>query len=252
MENNKYTLEFTVVGHDTDLNKRMKPHSFMNYAQEMAYESASRLGFGYDELIKNNTAWILSRYHFKFLRPVLWREKVTMETWHKGFQGLFFIRDFKLCGEDGQPSILGTSSWVVLDMAARSLVRSDQINAIIPADSVCTEDVIEQNCPKVIMPRTAEPELVNSHAIKYTDLDFLGHTNNVQYVIWSMDAVGTDITFNKRCTELFINFSKEIPAGKTVDIYRLIQENEDGTKTVTVEGKVEGVQSFCCKMIFEA
>lgn len=250
-ENNKLTIDFTVPGHATDLNKLMKPHAFMNYAQEMAYESASNLGFGYDVMIEKDYAWILARYHFKFLRPVLWREKVKIQTWHKGVQGLYFIRDFKLFGEDGETSVLGTSSWVVLDMNARSLVRTDAINEMIPENTCCADNAIEQNSPKVIMPRNAEPELVNTHAIKYTDLDFLGHTNNVQYVIWSMDAVGTDITLHHRCTELMINFNKEIPCGKTVEIYRLLQQDSEGKYIAVVEGKVEGTTSFCCKMFFD-
>lgn len=247
----KLKVKEVIPSYATDFRKQLKPTAFMDYAQEMAYKGATNLGFGYDVLVKTNMAWVLSRVHLQFVRPVLWREEVELQTWHKGLNGLYFIRDFMMLGGDGEPSVRGTSSWIVLDTEARSFVRTEKIQEIVPDDSQCSDAAIEEPCPKVMMPRKSEPEKVGERVVNYSDVDFLGHTNNVRYAVWSMDAAGTDITFERPCKELFINFNKETHVGETVEIFRLIQTDEQtGEITVTVEGKVEGQQSFCCKLIF--
>ena len=54
----------------------------MDLAQEAAGLHAVELGFGYEDLIKNNTAWILSRVNIKFVDTPIWRDDITLTTWH--------------------------------------------------------------------------------------------------------------------------------------------------------------------------
>lgn len=252
MEKNVLTVRETIPCYTTDFKQRLKPQAFMDYAQELAYRSATNLGFGYDKFMQFNAAWVLSRFHIKFLRPVMWREHVDISTWHKGPTGLFYLRDFTLRGEDGEPAIIATSSWIVLDVKERSFIRTDKIMDLTPSDTEHHEDAIATPCPKVMIPRTVTPEKVAERVINFSDVDFLGHTNNVRYVVWSMDAAGIDTTFHREISELFINFNKETHVGETVEFFRHIEDDpESGRRTIIIEGRVEGQQSFCCKLIFE-
>lgn len=250
MNPNIYSISEVIPCYATDFHKYLRPTAFMDYAQEMAYISATRLGFGYSQLIQDNRAWVLSRFHISFDKPVHWGDKVDIATWHKGVRGLFFLRDFRMCDESGESCVTATSSWVVLDLGARSLVRMDRLEGFTPENTECHDDAIAEPCPKVMIPRDAQPEKVGEHVVNYSDIDCLGHTNNVRYVVWSMDAVGPEITFKYPCRELFINFNRETQLSQTVELYRLVENLEDGSIAVTVEGRVEGVQSFCCKMIY--
>ena len=76
----RYTEKLTIPCYDTDTSWRLKPASFMNYAQEAAGRHAVYLGFGYDDLIVTNTAWILSRVHVEFADTPKWREDITLTT----------------------------------------------------------------------------------------------------------------------------------------------------------------------------
>lgn len=248
---NKYITEEVIPCYATDFHKFLRPTAFMDYAQELAYLSATELGFGYKVLIKEHRAWVLSRFHICFDKPVYWGDKVSIQTWHKGPSGLFFLRDFKLIGEDGEQKVRATSSWIVLDLEKRSFVRVGNGDSMMSEETECHDNAIEEPSPKVMMPRGVEVEKVGEHKVNYSDIDCLGHTNNVRYVVWSMDAVGSDITFKYPCRELFINFNKETHLGETVEIFRYLETAEDGTVTATVEGRVEGNVSFCCKMIFK-
>lgn len=247
----KYTITPSIPSYAVDMNKKLTAQGFMHYAQELAYLGATDLGFGYDVLAQTHTAWVLARFHIKFLRPVFWRENVEIKTWHKGLSGLYFMRDFQLKGEDGEDSVIGTSSWIVLDTEERSFVKPERIMEMVPDETAIHEDAIEQPCGKVMIPRSVTPEKVAEHTVGYSDVDFLGHTNNVRYAVWSMDAAGIETTSERSLKELFINFNKETHLGETVEIFRHVTDNEEtGERIVLVEGKVEGAQSFCCKLVF--
>ena len=158
----------------------------MDLAQEAAGLHAVHLGFGYDDLIKSNTAWILSRVNIKFVNTPLWREDVTLTTWHKGADRLFFLRDFIMKDNQGRERVKATTSWLVLNLETRRLVRDP---LLMEEGTVCTENVIETPADKVQMPKEIQAEHVLEHTVAYSDIDMNGHTNNAMYMQWAMDAV---------------------------------------------------------------
>ena len=242
----KYTEKHTVPCYDTDAAWRLKPTSFMNMAQEAAGRHAVYLGFRYDDLIKTNTAWILSRVHVEFIDTPKWREEITLNTWHKGLNRLFFLRDFVLTDNEGRERVKATTSWLVLNLETRRLVRDPKL---MEDGTICTENALETPADKVQMPKDVEPELVRTHHVSYSDIDTNGHTNNAMYMQWSMNSVGYDITSTRPVKEFTINFNHETKAGDHVEIYRASVEKEDGLH-VYVEGKVDGQSSYCVEIVF--
>lgn len=242
----KYTEKHTIPCYDTDASWRLKPTSFMNLAQEAAGRHAVYLGFGYDDLIKTNTAWILSRVHVEFVDTPKWRENITLNTWHKGLNRIFFLRDFLLTDDEGNTRVKATTSWLVLNLDTRRLVRDPKL---MEEGTVCHEDVIETPADKVQMPKDVEAELVRRHTVSYSDIDTNGHTNNAMYMQWSMNSVGYDITSSRPVKEFTINFNHETKAGDVVDIYRAVVEKEDSLH-VFVEGRVGDASSFCVEIVF--
>lgn len=242
----KLVQNFTIPCYETDALWRLKPASFMDMAQEAAGQHAVYLGFGYDDLIKTNTAWILSRVNIHFIDTPKWREEVTLTTWHKGLDRLFFLRDFIMTDKDGRERVKATTSWLVLNLETRRLVRDPKL---MEEGTVCGEHVLETPADKVQMPKDVEPELAMEHVVAYSDVDMLGHTNNAMYMQWSMDAVEYDLVSERSVKELTINFNHETKAGDKVAIYRASVEKEDDLH-VYIEGKVESVSAFCVELIF--
>ena len=218
----------------------------MDLAQEAAGLHAVELGFGYEDLIKNNTAWILSRVNIKFVDTPLWRDDVTLTTWHKGANRLFFLRDFIMIDKDGKERVKATTSWLVLNLETRRLVRDPML---MEEGTVCKENVIETPADKVQMPKDVPAELVLEHVVAYSDVDMNNHTNNAMYMQWAMDAVDYETASTKAVKEVIINFNHETKSGDVVSIYRSCVEKEDGLH-VYVEGKVEETSSFCIEIIF--
>lgn len=241
----KYIQEYTIPCYDTDASGRLKPASFMNLAQEAAGQHAVYLGFGYDDLIVTNTAWILSRVHIRFVDTPLWKENVVLNTWHKGLNRLFFVRDFRLTDREGKTRVEATTSWLVMNLETRRLVRDPQLRE----GSECLEDVIATPAGKVQMPKDVEPQLMFEHLVAYSDIDVNGHANNAMYMQWAMDAVDYDIASTRPVKEVTINFNHETKAGDVVALYKSIIKTEDGRR-VYVEGKVGDTSAFCVEIVF--
>lgn len=242
----KYTQKITIPCYDADASWRLKPTSFMNYAQEAAGNHAVHLGFGYDDLIASNTAWILSRVHVEFPDAPRWREDVTLNTWHKGLDRLFFLRDFVITDNEGKERVKATTSWLVLNLETRRLVRDPKL---IEDGTVCTENVIETPADKVQMPKDVEAEHVMDHAVAYSDVDMNAHANNAMYMQWAMDAVDYAIASTRPVKEFTINFNHETKFGDVVSIYKARVEQEDGLH-VFVEGKVGDQSAYCVEIVF--
>ena len=243
---NKLTQKFRISSYNVDMSWRLKPASFMDLAQEAENQPATILGFGYDDLIASRTAWVLSRMHVEFVDTPKWRDEVVFQTWHKGLNRLFFLRDFIMTDKEGNPKVKATTSWLVLNLDTRRLVRDPEL---LEDGAVCSENVLETPADKVVMPKDIDPDLVMEHAVAYSDLDMNCHVNNAMYMQWAMDAVDYKIASSRPVKEVTINFNHETKAGDVVSIYRAVVEKEDGLH-VFVEGKVEDTSSFCVEIVF--
>ena len=246
MQTNKLIQKFQIPCYNTDMSRRLKPASFMDLAQEAATLHANILGFGYDDLIVSGNAWIISRMRVVFVDTPKWREDVTLATWHKGLNRLFFLRDFLMTDNDGNVKVKATTSWLVLNLDTRRLVRDPKL---LDEGKTCTENVIETPADKVVMPKDAEVKLVMEHEAAYSDLDMNGHVNNAMYMQWAMNAVNYEISSERPVKEFTINFNHEIKPQEIVSIYKAIVEKEDG-RHVFVEGRVGDQSSFCVEIIF--
>jgi acyl-ACP thioesterase len=171
---------------------------------------------------------------------------VVLKTWHKGLNRLFYLRDFIMTDSEGRERVKATTSWLVLNLETRRLVRDPQL---MEDGTVCTDNVIETPADKVVMPKDVEQEHVMDHVVSYSDVDMLGHTNNAMYMQWAMDAVDYETASSMPVRQVTINFNHETKAGERVNIYRASVQQEDGLH-VFVEGKVDGTSSFAVEIVF--
>lgn len=240
-ESYKFRQDICIPCYQVDREAALRPAAFMDLAQEIAYWAARELGFGYDSLHIHHTAWVLSRMHIRFPASPQWLDRVSLYTWHKGSNGLFYLRDFELLGANGKTAVQATSSWVVIDEQTRRFVRPEDMQGQLNPDYEVA-DAIAEPAPKILFPKDAEPEPAGEHVVAYSDVDIIGHTNNARYVVWAMDALPL-AEAERPVKDLYINFNRETVPGETVQLYRLQQDN-----AWYVEGRVDGKSCFVLKM----
>ncbi|MDD2290282.1 MAG: thioesterase [Bacteroidales bacterium] len=208
-----------ITCYETDAARNLKPYAFMNLAQEMANQDALELGFGYEQLIEKQTIWVLSRVAVRILRPPVWREPVVMETWHKGEDGIFWLRDFLIRNRDETEDLVrATSSWLIIHANTRRIQRPQHILNSSLLQEKATRHAIATPCEKIPVPETGLQYAV-SKKVCPSDLDFNHHTNNARYIEWAMDCLDTELVTKHYVEDFRINFNAESRLSETLDFF---------------------------------
>ena len=245
---NKHIVPLTIPSYLVDFKQRLRPSNFMALAQESAMEAAGVLQFGFEDLAKHNLAWVVSRTKLVFEKIPMWKDRVEFHTWHKGVDGLYFIRDYQMLDKDGSILVNGTSSWITLNTQTRSLFRTDELAQWFDITPQCTDSALEENAGKIVVPK--DSRLVTSHRVTYSDVDFIGHANNTSYIVWAMDCLPSELLRDNFPHIVEINFNKETRGGEVVDIFRKVKEDESSV-VVLFEGRVEGITHFTARFTYK-
>ena len=225
MMGNIYSEDYAIPCYMCDIRSRLRPSSFMDIAQELAARGLDRLGFTDQEINKYNLVWIIARMSVRFPKVPHRLDTVTAQTWHRGLEGMFFLRDYRLIDSEGECAVASTSSWIVMDTRTRKAVRSDHVTDIIDPEPESSLTAMESAPPKLLFPRGAETISSGVHKVLYSDLDYNGHVNNARYVMWAFDALPLSISADKGISGFDINFNREARPCESVGL-RYTQSGE--------------------------
>lgn len=213
-----------------DMRKKLRISSFMDLAQQIAEDDSESRHYGYDDLIRNNDVWILSRMRIGIGRMPEFKERVGLKTWHERTEGPYFIRKYELDDENGNTLVESDSAWAIMNLEGRTVVRPSKYDIPDNAGSSLSGEIP----PKIRIPENAVLVSATSHLSRYSDIDYNFHVNNVKYLIWAMDALG-DVPYDRDFSELTLNFNHEIKPSEEADIEVFehdgalyVQVNDDG------------------------
>jgi acyl-ACP thioesterase len=175
--------------------------------QDIASDHAVILGFGRDDLMRDNRFWVLSRIYAVVDKWPLWEDRIIVTTWPNGTDKLFALRNYEVRSPDGSHIASGTSSWLILDRTTKKVQRPD---------STLTQynfDLQTENSP-IRYATKIDPAAENGHLspafrIKISDLDVNLHTNNVRYLKWVSDSYDLDFVMNNEPQSAEINYLAE-------------------------------------------
>ena len=108
-------LDFRVKTYDTYPNGKLSIPSLLDFLQEAAGLHAIKLKFGMHDLNARNETWVLSRMRVEIER---WPERgdaIVVETWPKGMDRLFAVRDFLVFDEKGEILARSSSYWLLIN-----------------------------------------------------------------------------------------------------------------------------------------
>ncbi len=236
--------EFPIVSYHLDPTGKARLTTLANFFQEVAYQHANRLGFGYRDLKKNRTLWVLSRLRIRMERYPVWDEVVTVETWHRGMEKLFGMRDFRVKDQQGRVLGVAGSAWLIVDMDTRRPVRPDR--SLLQSDRG-TDAVFEQPLQKIEFAELTEPETARS--VVHSDLDIVGHVNNVKYIEWCMDVASADLVEPPPVREFEINYLHEAMPGDRIGI--AMQRSNPGDLLFSARKEGDNVEIFRARIAFD-
>jgi medium-chain acyl-[acyl-carrier-protein] hydrolase len=211
-----FKQEFTISSYDLDPRGGARLTTLANFFQEIAYHHANELGFGYVDMKNRDTMWVLSRMKIRIERYPLWDDRIMVETWPSGTDKLFAIRDFRIHGVSGDVLGFATSYWLIVNMEShRPLRPKAELDRY--AHIVYGEPVFDSLLEKIERPGPLAR--LEEHRVMFSDLDIVGHVNNVKYMEWCIDTAINELNDQRQILELEINYIHEALFGEMIDIY---------------------------------
>jgi len=243
MKANIFTKEITISSYDLNPKGQARLTSMANFFQEVAYHHASELGLGYHEMKSRKTTWVLSRMRIYMKRYPVWNERIMLETWPSGAERLFALRDFRVLDSKGEVIGMASTAWLILDIDTHRLIRPREM---MEQFKMIVHDVqmFDRSLDKIVVPD--ECALMKQHEVVFSDLDIVGHVNNVKYMEWCIDAAGSSDNSEKEIRELEINFNHEALFGDRIQISG--HEQTDGETYFAAKRESDGKEIISARM----
>jgi acyl-ACP thioesterase len=113
-----------------------------------------------------------------------WRDQLSIETWGKGIERLYALRDFKVSSSSGETLVSATSSWVILDRNTGRPQRFDVKSDGFPWQPQKQE--IETSLEKV--PELQGGKQIANFQVYFSDIDVNRHVGSARYLQWIIDG----------------------------------------------------------------
>ncbi len=205
-----------VTSADTDFTKTLRSSSLVNMIIQVAWHHAEALGFGMDFLHENGLVWMLSRMHLKVFSDPFWNSQLKITTWPKGIHRLFYLRDFEVVDSSSLPVARVTSEWLIIDLKVRR-------PKLYQPDNTMFQENRDKHAIETLVPNLREIEgsfETFQNKVVYSDIDLNNHLTTTRYIDWMMDTLDLSMLEQSLCTDIVVNFIREIPFGTRVSIKR--------------------------------
>ena len=210
-----FRLEEKIPSYDVSLNGQTKFYTLCNILLDSAAVHANKFRFGYHDMRKENVYWVLSRFHIIMHGYPRMDDQIKVETWPKGVNKLFFMRDYHILSADERLLTSATTAWLILD---GNTGRPKKMKENYNLHSFHVDDFHAIEAAPDKIPGIREPDRLRSVKARYSDLDINKHVNAVKYIEWVQDCYAQEIYENKNVIEFQINYQAETRYGETVQI----------------------------------
>jgi medium-chain acyl-[acyl-carrier-protein] hydrolase len=203
----QFEKEYRVHVYETGPDGKLSLYSLFNYLQDIASDHAVKLGFGRDDLMKNNQIWVLSRIYAEIERMPIWEDTIILRTWPNGTDKLFALRNYEVRFTDGRHIASGTSSWLILDQTTKRVQRPDSILTTYNFELHVNKSPLRY--AGKIGPAGENSKVSQQFKVNVSDLDVNLHTNNARYLKWACDSYDLDFVMGNEPQSAEINYLAE-------------------------------------------
>jgi acyl-ACP thioesterase len=218
--------EYKVHVYESGPNGKLNLFSLFDYMQDIASDHAIKLGFGRDDLLKDNHFWVLSRMYAVIEIWPCWEDSIILTTWPNGTDKIFALRNYEVNYPDGRHIASGTSSWLILDRTTKKIQRPDSTLTRYTSEQHFESSPVRYATK--IDPAAEDGNVSPTFRVKVSDLDVNLHTNNVRYMKWVNDCYDLDFIMNNDPQSAEINYLAESRFDDEIMI-RTSVENENSS-----------------------
>ncbi len=236
--------KFDIESYLCDFKGNVRLSLIGDYILHAATLHAQERGFGYEEMIKDNCTWVLSRMVIEIFEYPQTNDTLVVETWVENVSRFFTQRCFRFLNQNQKIIGYAHTIWAAININTRKPI---DILAWSPEISSYVGDIqnfpIEKNC-KIPQVHNDNPVF---YIVKYSDIDINKHTNSVRYMEHNMDMFDFSILNEKNIRRFEIMYSMESNFGDKLSFYK----QEINPNEFLIEIKKEDVSICRSKIIWE-
>lgn len=225
MELQQLEKEYRVHVYETGPDGRVNLWSLFNYMQDIASEHAVKLGFGRDDLMKQNHFWVLSRMFAVIHDLPSWDDTILVETWPCGTDKLFAMRNYEIKFLNGKDIAGGSSSWLIVDRTTKKIQRPGDLLTQYNSEYQLIKPPVRSAVKLAGASENSQVSIASK--VKISDLDINLHTNNVNYLKWVTDTYDLNFILTHLPQSAEINYLAESVHDEDVFI-RTSKEEDNG------------------------
>ncbi|MBO4418057.1 MAG: hypothetical protein J5801_08115 [Bacteroidales bacterium] len=212
------TYTYQVMPQDLDGKRHFRAVSLEMMLLNIAGKAAADRNFGAFKLIDNGgISWVLLKFAVEMSKMPSEDETLSISTWVEKVGSLLTTRNFEIHGQTGEIIGCATSEWAIIDLETRRPMNISVDNAI--ADCATGVKVPASLPGRLTVPEPDQNTPRHTVKVSYSDIDFNGHTNSMQYLQWMLDAYPIEKIYDRKISRLEIIYVKEVLYGETVDVY---------------------------------
>ena len=239
-----YQQKLEIPSYLCDEHDRLHAWAAVRLCQEVTEYHGNATGIGFNTLLAQNRAWVLTRALYNIYRLPEAFEAVELSTWSRGHNGLVAWRDYRMVDGSGKTLLTGTSYWPMIDMTTRHVLRLNEvIDGYESHDILATE---HRELQKIKLPDMQEPDHAMQRPVAYAMLDHTRHVNNSEYIRLIFDMLH-DADFDTMYPfVLELNYNMETKLGDTLRIAHRRVGNEhflriDNSSSLSVSARIAGI-----------
>ncbi len=233
---NEYTANYFLTAGECSPEGTIPVTLLANRIIETATLHANMLGVGYERLLEDGTAWVLSRLSIEMHEWPEVNRPYSLTTWVEGYNRHFSERDFEIRDPEGRVLGYARSVWMTINIRTR---QGGQLNGLEKLGEV----VSDRPCPIGKCPKLTAVDVARAksgfYTFRYTDCDFNRHVNTVRYMELLLNQWDLDFHDSHRLRRFDIAFMRESYFGEevkvlvdadaqTADAYRCEIDGQDG------------------------
>ena len=153
-------------------------------------------------------------------------EKIKVKTVAEEFKKFYALRTYEIYDENNIKIVEGSALFLLIDIVKRRAVKitDDQYKAYNVDKGSTGKNLIGR---LERLEKVKNNEYVSNFKVRYSDIDFNKHVNNVKYVQWFMDSVPQEIREEYELKEIDILFEHECYYNDEIKCVCEIHKNED-------------------------
>jgi acyl-ACP thioesterase len=237
-----WTGTYDVTSYLSNSQKNLGLFALLNLLQDAAALHADRLGFGYDDMVRRKTFWVLTRQKLALRKWPKWKDRVSLRTWIRLNRGPFSNRDFEIFLGDEKIGEC-TASWVAVSAETRKPTNIDLGDLF---DALQTERKVSVEAGKIEL--RSDLESIAKFQVRNSDIDQNQHVNNTRYAQWVLDSIPLEDHRKHSLREYEVNFLAETHVGDVITIRKGEAPASDGLR----RADFQGVRESDDKIVFAA